>query len=454
MPIVKKNKGLDGANSIYSASRKLAARQLRNMKAPAMDDGETSTPQNPIPTSSNTEDSEGLVPQLLQNLNDVNGLMSSLRLVGGKSKKGVPHTPQAFDDDDDEDVVPGKRPKRGGASPLEIAKLKQKIAREQNRMKDAEAKIREYETTPQSDPAYAKARIEYYENEVRLAKNGIKRFQKELLKLENEPDNAPQPVQPEAERLGRRLNTLLEFAKVNGYLEDEEGATELLERLNRIHADIGLPILRITDRFDLEAVGPGGAEGDPIPLPDPRPLPPIVRPGDIEADDGDDGGDEEIDISNFDFSKVSKSTLLVILNQLKSLVKKGDILLKKIVHSNVEASEGDLDQITQEVSSLISSKRFLLSHINQISSKGREIAEYLYSILSNMVGKYIENLKTYVKRYAQLNREQINSIQEDNAEVVANEAGAGRPSPSVGRHEIILPDAIKRISGFSRKYLL
>ena len=509
MPIVKKNKQLDGANSIYSASRKLAARQLKNMKSPATDDGETVNPQNPIPTSSNTADSDGLIPQLLQNLNDVNGLMSSLRLVGGKSKKGVPRTPQAievFDADDDEDVVPGKRPRRGAGlrharstrsrkldtdipqralasvryggarNRDDIEKLKRKIGEQEERMRlqenvirDTEEKIRKLRDTP-SPPSkserefiantYARYKedIKEAKDEIRRAKGNIKNYRNKIEKLESEDEEKGEDkgITPEMRRVMNMLTTLLENAKITGEYDDD-AAQALLERINDAHARNGMPILGIDARFNLYEVprpDDGGGEGEPGPRPLP-PLPPIIRPDEIEAyDDGDDGDAEEIDISSFDFSKVSKSTLLVILNQLRSLVKKGDILLKKIVHSNIKAGEGDLDQITQEVASLISSKRFLLSHINQISSKGREIAEYLYSILSEMVGKYIENLKTYVKRYAQLNREQINSIQEDTADEVANEAGAGRPSPSVGHRPIVMSDAVRRISGFSRKYLL
>jgi hypothetical protein len=192
--------------------------------------------------------------------------------------------------------------------------------------------------------------------------------------------------------------------------------------------------------------------------PAPAPRDPIPPPEAIEVvDDGDDGDDDELDISQFDFSKVSKSTLLVILNQLKGLVKKGDLLLKRIKKSGIVASDGDLEQITQEIAEMMSNKRFLLSHINQISRKGKEIAEYLYSILSSMVGKYIEGLKTYVKQYAQMNQEQVSSIQEDNEGEIE---GAGRRlSPeSVGKKgynpKVVLSDAVRRISQFDRKYLL
>lgn len=64
-----------------------------------------------------------------------------------------------------------------------------------------------------------------------------------------------------------------------------------------------------------------------------------------------------------------------------------------------------------------------------------------------------------MKRYAQLNREQINSIQEAREPTDINEVeieGAGRSGgvSVMGKHPIVMSDAVKRISGFNRKYLL
>jgi len=461
MPIVKENKQLDGANSIYSASRKLAARQLKNMKSVALDDGEDTASKNPIPTSSKSQDTEGLIPQLLQNLSDVNGLMSSLKLVGGKSDEATPpNTPVPYN--------PKKRPRagagRGGARKSDdINKLKAKIETEQNRKRDAEAQLKKYQNSPASskiDRDLRDDRIAHYKQEIVRATGNIKNHQRKIAILEKEqreeegetkqPEGPPQGLQEQAQRL---------YDQITGYLNDvrnggglNENTQDLLNQLNDIHDQMGRDHLYIDmNNFRLVDANDDGR---------PKPPPPITKPDDEEDEsatedddddddaDDDDGGDE-IDISNFDFAKVSKSTLLVILNQLKSLVKRGDLTLKRIVNGNISAGQSDLDTITDELSELISSKRFLLSHITQIGKKGKDIAEYLYSILSTMVGKYIESLKTYVKRYAQLNRDQINSIQEgDVAE------GAGRFPTVVGNRPVVMSDAIRHIAKYDRKYLL
>ena len=429
MPTIKKYSGLDGPNAIYSASRKLASRQLKNMKSPAIDNGETSQPSPPIPSSSSMSDDAGLIPQLLQNVSDINGLMTSLKLVGGKSARDLPEGYIEEDDEEDGDY-PKKRPrgegrpslsrkKRGGSRNTEaIKKLEDKIRREQKRVEDNERKIREYSKlspTTNEEKDYIRQEIQDAKDEIKRGKGNIKNHLKKIEKLQREDDEEqqnlpPAPAPPQ---------------------EDEE-------------EDQGFP---------------GGAEG-PIDRDEiPPPVAPIINPQDDDLEDNE--GDAYLDMSQFDFSKVGKSTLLVILNQLKSLVKRGDILLKKIVSSGIAAGEGDLDTLTDELSDLISSKKFLLNHILQISRKGKEIAEYLHSILTKAVGKFIENLKTYIKRYAQLNREQINSIQDDDAvEVGAGMRSAaydGRSSShsvsSVGR-PVVLSSLVRRISGYDKKYLL
>jgi hypothetical protein len=418
MPVIKKNKLLDSGNSIYSASRKVAARQLKNMIAPALDDGETSQPQNPIPTNQNTQDYESLIPQLLQNVSDINGLMMSLKLVGGKSVRGV-----AYDDDDDDDggdQSPRKRPRGGRRRRIggarkedDIEKLQEKIRIEVNRKELAEREIKKLDDTPPpknaSDKEYRKSKRAFYKNEITKAKLKIRRYLEKIDRLER-GEEAPQDLPP---------------APAPDEFPDEGEEEEY-------------------------PGGGGGGEG-PAPV-DEQPRGPIINPAlndDVEDYEGD--GDDFLDISQFDFSKVGKSTLLVILNQLKSLVKRGDILLKKIVHSNIVASEGDLDTLVDELSDIKASKKFLLDHIIQISRKGKQIAEYLHSILTRDVGKFIDKLKTYIKRYAQLGLSQINSIKDDDEQIEPVEVvGAGR---SVG-HPVILSDVVRRIHSYDKKYLL
>ena len=449
MPIVKQNKQLDGPNSIYSASRKLAARQLKNMKSAALDDSEDTSPKMPFATSSTSQDTDGLIPQLLQNLSDVNGLMSSLKLVGRKS------------DDDTPTNTPRKRPRGGARKTDDINKLKAKIEKEQAKQQIAENSLKKYENSPSPTPADRESNrevIKQLKAEITRSKGNIRRYRIKIAELEKEDTDEGKGDGQEALNVeGRRIHD-----EIVAYLEDykqsgavNENVVPLLRQLNVIHDKLGIANLYINQDGDLLQVeGEGNAPRPPIP--------PIQDPDDtqeeIKEEDDDDDGDgdgEDVDVSNFDFSKVSKSTLLVILNQLKSLVKKGELILKRIVNGNITSSESDLNTITDELSELISSKRFLLSHIDQIRQKGRDIAEYLQSILSISVGKYAESLKTFVKRYAQLNREQINIIQEgDIAE------GAGRFPKSeqretvVGNRPVVLSDAIRHIAKYDRKYML
>jgi hypothetical protein len=477
MPIIKKNKELDGANSIFSASRKLAKRQVKNMKSPVEEEGTT---PSVAPVS---VDREGLVPQLLQNLNDVNGLLSSLRLVGGKS--GNRRQDVVEEDDDDDLETPRPKRQRGagrcrlkggageegkskkGKKPATVAQLKEGIIDQKNRIKDAEAKLKMLEQdkpTTESERLYKQAQIEKYRQEIVRAKGNIKNYTKRIKeRQEQEDDRRPPPPNP-----NDRFNELEErIQNVVDRLNNGERVArpdEMLVEINDLSRLLGLPhhydIANADGAWELIDMGGDDEEDGREEKEEPAPAPrdPIPPPEAIEVvDDGDDGDDDELDISQFDFSKVSKSTLLVILNQLKGLVKKGDLLLKRIKKSGIVASDGDLEQITQEIAEMMSNKRFLLSHINQISRKGKEIAEYLYSILSSMVGKYIEGLKTYVKQYAQMNQEQVSSIQEDNEGEIE---GAGRRlSPeSVGKKgynpKVVLSDAVRRISQFDRKYLL
>jgi hypothetical protein len=408
MPVIRKNKLLDSGNSIYSASRKVAARQLKNMIAPALDTGETSQPQNPIPTNRNTADYESLIPQLLQSVSDINGLMMSLKLVGGKSERGV-------DDEDDYkgDPFPKKRPRGGARNTDDIDKLNEKIRIEVNKQNAAQREIDKIDDSPPpkdaTDREFRKEQRAEYKSQITKSKRKVKTYSDRIAQLEREDaeqQNLPPSPPPDFPDEG----------------EDDQGF-------------------------------PGGSEGRPPPQRDIIPEPdraPIINPN-LNMDVEDREGDDFLDLSQFDFSKVGKSTLLVILNQLKSLVKRGDILLKKIVGSNIVASEGDLDTLVDELADIKSSKRFLLDHIFQISRKGKQIAEYLHSILTRDLGKFIDKLKTYIKRYAQLGLSQINSISEDNEVVEPVEVvGAGR---SVG-HPVILSNIVRRVSGYDKKYML
>jgi hypothetical protein len=261
--------------------------------------------------------------------------MMSLKLVGGKSV--------AEDADDVGDQSPKKRPRGAGRMRRiggsrkddDIEKLKEKIRVELNRKQLAEREIQKLDDTPPpknaTDKEYRKEQRASYKREITSAKLKIKRYLEKIDRLER-GEEASQDLPP---------SPAPDFP--------DEGEED-----------------------DFPGGGGGGGKKDPIP-----PRDPIINP-DPNVDIEDYDGEDFLDLSQFDFSKVGKSTLLVILNQLKSLVKRGDILLKKIVHSNIVAGEGDLDTLVDELSDIKASKRFLLDHIIQISRRGKQIDEYLH----------------------------------------------------------------------------
>ena len=579
MPIIKQSKKLDGANSIYRASRRVAARQLENMKGVALDTGET-TVQSPIPTSNNSPDIEGLVPKLLQNISDVNGLLTSLKMVGAsdaKPKRGAGV----------------RKVKIGGAISRETrGLLLEDIKKKQYDIKKTEVEIMRLkeqlhdnnEIVPRSvDEKKSKEKegkrlqrlLDTRKDKIILAKNAIADAQKRL----SEPDEdtggkeeAPAPSPPPPEQDRNRVQQLLinnrsEIQKIIDLIDKkiQEGARNIpkevrdkLARLvdtgNNLRQQAGMRAdMEVIDNvlyIDHQRVYPGKQEENP---PEPEkeekaeyakqqvydnvkdierhiddvteimrrtgaeelpegaddrlgelvatgnqlrqaagmrgdlqsqnnilykdgtqiyPLEEEDRPqSEQDVDDiGDIGDIEDYDAdeiaARFDFSKVSKSTLLVILNQLKSVVKAGEIILKKIIHRNVMAGEGDLNELADELSDVIYSKRFLYTHIEQIMRKSRDLGDYLRTILSGVLSKYIEALKIYVKRYAQLNRRQINRLQENVGgdeqadeipepdEAEPEEEGAGRSQKGYNSKSIVMSDAVKRISKFDRKYIL
>ena len=187
----------------------------------------------------------------------------------------------------------------------------------------------------------------------------------------------------------------------------------------------------------------------------------VSQPG--EPDGGDSSSDEEEVPGDFNYARVSKATILVILNQLKSQIKQGEMLLKKINSSRIVASSVDMDSMTDELTEMVESKRVILLHINQIMEKGREVGDYLKTILSFMLSGYIRNLTTYLKINAQLSGEQMSGISPA-PEALDQEEGAGiHPQfrqqeddmvSGIQRRPVILSSAVRRINKFDKKYLL
>ena len=122
MPAIKKFESLDNGDSIYSASRKVSKTQIKNMTPPQPLNYDVSqspatsqlglSPSNisNIPQGSAfatakrgqslrgySNDREDLVPKLILNLNNINGLFTSLYLVGDDF-----HALDMFEDEQDE----------------------------------------------------------------------------------------------------------------------------------------------------------------------------------------------------------------------------------------------------------------------------------------------------------------------------------------------------------------
>lgn len=457
MPIIKKNKELDNANSIFSASRKLAKRQIKNMKSPVEEEGTT---PSVAPVS---VDREGLVPQLLQNLNDVNGLMSSLKLLGSGA--------------DDADEPPSPRPRRrlrGAGRPRDdINDKKAKITRARILIREIDEKLanpstpktNEVQSELENKKAKYKRAIAKYEREIKALE--LMEAQEESGMLPPSPPPPPQLKEDKKDRnrfdiLLERLNNSLEHLRDTGRPLDEDiDIDETLQELNGLAPLLNNePLVGIDDDFMITRSNrPLKKEGktqpsqsqsqdilEPIQVVDDRPVPPLPP------------ADEDLDFSNVDFSRIRKSALLVILGQLKGMLKRGELLLKKIKQMGIVASEGDLEQIIQDVADILSSKRYIINHSDEIGNRrGKDVENYLADILNNQLGKYVSSLKTYIKQYAQMNARQVGSIQDDVDEVPIE--GAGRLSPeSVGKKgynpKVVLSDAVRRISQFDRKYLL
>lgn len=455
MPIIKKNKELDGANSIFSASRKLAKRQVKNMKPPVEEEGTT---PSVAPVS---VDREGLVPQLLQNLNDVDGLMSSLKLLGSGA--------------DDADEPPSPRPRRrlrGAGRPRDdINDKKAKITRARILIREIDEKLAN-PSTPKTNEVQSEL-----ENKKAKYKRAIAKYEREIKALElmeaqeesgTLPPSPPPPPPLKEDKKDRnafdtlleRLNNNLETIRDTGRPLDEDiDIDDTLRELNRLAPLLNNePLVGIDDDFMITRSNrPLKKEGktqpsqsqsqdilEPIQVVDDSPRVPLPPPA-----------DEDLDFSNVDFSRIRKSALLVILGQLKGMLKRGELLLKKIKQMGIVASEGDLEQIIQDVADILSSKRYIINHSDEIGNRrGKDVENYLADILNNQLGKYVSSLKTYIKQYAQMNARQVGSIQDD-----ADIEGAGRRSPeSVGKKgynpKVVLSDAVRRISQFDRKYLL
>jgi hypothetical protein len=486
MPIIKQNKELDNSeNSIYRASRKLAKRQIKNMKAPVEEEGTT---PSVAPVS---VDREGLVSQLLQNLNDVNGLMSSLKLLGsGGDDADEPRSTRPF---------PRKR-LRGGAGRYKdkIDELQSKIEKkkiELRELADEKERLKRSPSTPNNN------RLDDVKRLITNAKKYIVEANKRITLLEAKGDDEDEPLKPsppppqlkedkgDRNKFDRLMETLINElgnAQDRGAdLEDDPDLHGLLQELNRLSTRLNnepkvnvdyrdYSVIRGDNKLypkkpkkkeyetddeaafqDTQEVPDNIFEDDDGKAPLPPPPPPPPRIDEIPPPD------DDFDFSTVDFSRVRKSALLVILGQLKSMIKRGELLLKRIKQMGIIASESELEQIIQDVADIMSSKRYIINHSGEIGDRrGEEVKTYLEDILNNQIGKYISSLKTYVKQYAQMSRSQSRSIQEEVPdEDIEDIAGAGRRlSPdSVGKkgyNPVIISDAVRRIKQYDRKYLL
>jgi hypothetical protein len=490
MPIIKQSKQLDGPNSIYKASRTLAKRQVKNMSPPVEE-------PSGQPVQQRGQDVDGLIPQLLQNVSDINGLLTSLRMVGESDATDRRAPGQAQPVEEEEDIPRPKKRRagsgrtrklRGGALSLEQrSDLDKKIKKGQRYIQDKIIEIQELtqqkdmnsRTNPTSpDEKRAKAsENDRLRNLINIRNRAIKKKQDEIdaweqiLQKDFEEASKPKKLPAKEPReVTDRIEddeTLLEANMKDFRTQVRDGADE--DQLDQMLQDIQETLPDINDYRRTHGYPELEIQGDRVVVVGqgtPRPSQQFEEKMDEEEEDEippppppdedlQEGEDIEDFIARFDFSNVSKSTLLVILNQLKSLVKRGDLIFKRIIQTGVKASEADLNTLIDEVAEAIALKRFLFTHISQITRKSQDLGTYLQRILSGMLGKYIEALKTYIKRDAQgLTREQSSSIQEnvtDEPEDLIE--GAGRLSVRPGRN-IVLSDAVRRISKYDRKYIL
>ena len=154
-----------------------------------------------------------------------------------------------------------------------------------------------------------------------------------------------------------------------------------------------------------------------------------------------------------DYIRTGKSTILVILKQIQSLIKQSEQYIKRIFTRHIVASESDLAMIGDEVTDMVELRSKFPLPIDEDNYHSPEIAAYLTKIIMQLLNPLIENLITYLKMNAQLNQKQLQGFEAPPSDD-DQQYGAGRPQPQVNGRNLILSDTVRRIHNYDKKYLL
>ncbi len=513
MPAIKKYENLDVGDSIYSASRLISKRELKNMIPPQQQLDMSGDFQNRITSNlANTQqqipirgkstfDREDLVSKLILNLNNINGLFTSLYLVGDDF-----HQEDMFGEEDNFDRhyqgrgfsggMEVQRKKRGPAP----KSIEQKIQEIEKLKRDAE-NIREQiklMSTTKGRNTTAKNTLEREEKRIQrliLSKNkSITKKQQEEYEQNNpviaEQKHQPVPISPvklkfNTDKYDEREDDVRQLYFEIEHLEKDElrnlATDSLLQSINLLTYLIGDgDYIRLSEDGTLEEATPqekaaaiafGEAQ---ISILQPKFLEDYP---DLTFDDnhivlGNHDTPYKPQVNQIDYIRTGKSTILVILKQIQTLIKQSEQYIKRIISNKIVASESDLNMIAEEITDMMELKARFPLPIDEENFHSPEIAAYLTKIIMQLLDPLIGNLKTYLKINAQLNYKQLQGIRGSSPERLERGEvpveGSGRlgvPTPNAGSkgqsllpqslgRNLILSDTVRRIHNYDKKYLL
>ena len=497
MPAIKKYENLDNGDSIYSASRIISKRQVNNMLPPAQPLPYNTDSSFPSGNQSQLQslvkgkpDRDDLVSKLILNLNNINGLFTSLYLVGDDFH---PHDMFVDDHDEFDRHLQGKGFSGGMIRKARREKTIEEKMDEIDQLKRAEAIIRkQIELTYSSldrNPTIETA----LENEQKRIQKQIQTKNRYITKKQREqyernnpiiqkvihpPQSSSSSHSPskakfdndlidERKRVFHELNTVTQSV-LDGEEADPAVTGRLIKRANLLTFLIGDNDYSALSQYDnivdatpeqVEEAIAYGREQQALLQPAFKVNYPdlsfnaddaqFVDQSDLQSIHGEQHTPyKSPPINQIDYIRTGKSTILVILKQIQTLIKQAEQLIKKIINNKIVASESDLNMIAEEVTDMIELKSRFPLPIDEDTLHSPEISEYLTKIILKLLDPLIGNLTTYLKINAQLSYKQMEGISQD----VEGLQGAGMPQ-SLGRN-LILSDTVKRIHNFDKKYLL
>ena len=499
MPAIKKFENLDVGDSIYSASRVLSKREIKNMTPVQPLDYNLGGPQQYQSQQQQLQqqqrkpisDREDLVSKLILNLNNINGLFTSLYLVGDDFHPVEIEAPDEFQEHFHPRYGRGKKSKgyKGGMETPKPKKRGPKSKSVEEKMNEIEQlqiqedeilrqleKIRRVFAEDRNFPAEAvllreqkkirklissktksitkKQQEEYedrnpqveqirqdqrdllrrQENERKYGDPGVEReevYEQLQMAIGNIPED--QNSNEECDNLVRQYNLLTYLLQEDNFIVIKDGAIELARdddyneaiQFGREYTEPQQQQEMKDEFYDADADDVHSIQGYP------------PTPSRFEQR------------NQIDYVRTGKSTILVILKQIQSLIKQSEQYIKRILANKVVASESDLNAIAEEIRDMTELKHKFPLPIDEESFLSPEIAEYLTKIILKMLDPLIGNLITYLKINAQLNYKQLQEISQ-NEEV---EPQGGLRPQSLGRN-LILSDTVRRIHNYDRKYLL